>query len=403
LPTPTSASHPEFSLLAKPSGAACNLACQYCFYLEKARLYPDSQYRMPDEVLKAYIKQFLHSQPGGEVTIAWQGGEPTLMGLDFFKRTIDLVKKYQKPDQQVAYSLQTNGTLLDDAWCAFFKKHNFLIGISLDGTPEMHDAYRVNKGGQGSHNLAKRGWDLLHKHGVDTNILCAVHAANALHPLETYRYFRDDLHATFMQFIPIVERLSDTPTATARESNNQPASIVTPHSVMPDQYGAFLVDIFEEWVHHDVGTVFVQSFDAALASWCHLPASVCIFQEVCGSSLILEHNGDLYSCDHFVEPAHRLGNILDKPLVELVNLDRQRKFGLIKRQGLPVYCQKCDVLFACHGECPRNRFMRTPDGEGGLNYLCPSYKLFFHHVVSPMRIMRQLLQQGRAPAEIMGI
>ncbi len=394
-------SHPEFTLLVKPSGAACNLACRYCFYLDKQRLYPDSQWRMTDEVLNAYIKQFLHSQPTAEVTIAWQGGEPTLMGLDFYQRSVELVKIYQKAGQQVTYSLQTNGTLLDDAWCEFFKKHNFLVGLSLDGTPEMHDTYRVNKAGQGSYHLARRGWDLLQKHGVDTNILCAVHAANAARPLETYRFFRDELHASYLQFIPIVERMDNF--SKTGQAKNYPiiTPTVTSRSLKPGQYGTFLVEIFEEWVHHDVGSVFVQSFEAALASWCHLPASVCIFQEVCGTALILEHNGDLYSCDHFVQPAHRLSNILVKPLAGLATSAHQRQFGLDKRERLPTSCRQCDVLFACHGECPRNRFVRSLDGEENLNYLCPSYKLFFQHIGPSMQAMAGLLRQGRSAAEIM--
>jgi uncharacterized protein len=355
---------------------------------------------MPDQVLQAYIKQYLHSQPDGQVTIAWQGGEPILLGLDFFKRSVALVKIYQKKGQRVAYSLQTNGTLLDDTWCEFFREHNFLVGISLDGPPELHNAYRVNRGGQGSHALVKRGWDLLQKHGVDTNILCAVHAANASLPLATYRYFRDELHATFLQFIPIVERLPDPPEAGLDKGHILETGTASSRSVKPDQYGTFLVDIFEEWVHHDVGKVFVQNFEAALTSWCHLPSSVCIFQEVCGASLVLEHNGDLYTCDHFVEPAYRLGNILEKPMVEMVNSTRQRQFGLDKRERLPPVCRSCEVLFACHGECPRNRFVRTADGEVGLNYLCPSYKLFFRHVDRLMRALADLLRQGSPASDI---
>ncbi len=396
-------SYAEFTLLAKPAGAACNLACQYCFYLEKARLYPGNHGRMPDEVLKAYIKQYLHSQPAGEVTITWQGGEPTLMGLDFFKRSVELAALYQKPGQRVSYSLQTNGTLLNDAWCEFFKQHNFLVGISLDGKAEMHNAYRVNRAGQGSFALARRGWDALQRHGVDTNILCTVHAANSSQPLETYRYFKDELNASYMQFIPIVEREANPPDLLPIKESIAGTNHVTSRSVMPAQYGEFLVEIFDEWVKHDVGNVFIQNFEAALAAWCRLPASVCLFQEVCGASLILEHNGDLYSCDHFVEPAHRLGNILEKPMKELVKSAAQRQFGMDKRQRLPAICQKCEFLFACHGECPRNRFARSADGEEGVNYLCVGYKLFFTHVDSHMRQMVELLSQGRSASQIMRI
>jgi uncharacterized protein len=398
----TQDNHPLiFTLLVKPSGAACNLACQYCFYLEKEQLYPGSSLRMPDGVLKAYIKQFLHAQPAGEVNLAWQGGEPTLMGIEFFQRATELAKIYQKPGQVVTYSLQTNGTLLDETWGEFLHKHGFLVGISMDGCPENHNAFRVNKGGQATFDLVKRGWDVLQKHQVDTNILCAVHSANAPHALETYRYFRDELQATYIQFIPIVERLPGTPEPAKQTGDGQAMGHVSLRSVKPEQFGAFLVEIFDEWVRHDVGKVFVQNFEAALAAWCHLPASVCTFQEVCGRSLVLEHNGDLYSCDHFVTPKHRLGNILETPMVELVRSAQQRQFGLAKRQRLSAFCQKCEYLFACRGECPRNRFTTTLPGQGDLNYLCPSYKLFFKHIDRPMHLIAELVYQGRDAEEIM--
>ena len=381
---------PAFSLLAKPSGAACNLACAYCFYLDKEQLYPGSSLRMPDEVLKAYIKQLLRSQHGPEVSVAWQGGEPTLMGPDFFQRSVALVNRYKRPGQQVSYSLQTNGTRLDETWCAFFKEHAFLIGLSVDGPRAMHNAYRVDKGGQGSFDQVQRAWELLQEHEVDTNILCAVHAANECQPLEVYRFFRDTLQARFIQFIPIVER---------QEPGT--GSLVSARSVQPAAFGHFLVEIFDEWVRRDVGRVFVQTFDSALASWYGLPANVCIFQETCGLSLVLEHNGDLYACDHFVEPAHRLGNILQTPIRELVGSSRQRQFGLEKRERLPGACRQCDVRFACQGECPRNRFVKAPGEQEGINYLCAGYQLFFHHIDAPMRRMAGLLRQGRVPAEIM--
>ncbi|MGB8214971.1 MAG: anaerobic sulfatase maturase [Anaerolineales bacterium] len=378
-----------FSLLIKPAGAACNLACEYCFYLGRQQLYPGSRLRMPDEVLQAAIRQMLDGGPGREVCLAWQGGEPTLMGLDFFERSVELVNKYKTPGQRVTYSFQTNGVLLDEEWCAFFKQHDFLVGLSLDGPAEMHNRYRVDKGGQGSFARVRRAWDRLQKHHVDTNILCALHAANISRPLEVYRFFRDELRATFIQFIPVVERLAS------------PGNPVSQRSLKPGQYGAFLIEVFDEWVRRDVGTVFIQTFDSALASWCRLPASLCIFQEVCGSALVLEHNGDLYSCDHFVGPEHRLGNILDSPMAELAGSSVQGRFGLEKRDRLPACCRACEVRFACQGECPRNRFMQTPGGEAGLNYLCGDYRLFFQHVAAPMSSMAALLQMGRAPAEIM--
>jgi uncharacterized protein len=411
LPTHRDDSPHDFSLLIKPTGAACNLACQYCFYLDKASLYPGSPMRMSDEVLEAAIQQRLSTPTAGEIDIAWQGGEPTLMGIDFYQHSVELVKRYKKPGQQVAYSMQTNGTLLDEHWCSFFKKHDFLVGLSMDGTADMHNAYREDKGGRGSFDRVRRAWELLQEHKVATNILCTVHAANAGRPLETYCFFRDTLRARFIQFIPIVERVKDDRSSDGgidlchpveRYGSTSSCRIETsPLSVKPEQFGGFLAEVFDEWVRRDVGNVFIQNFDTALASWCHLPAQVCIFQQVCGSSLILEHNGDLYSCDHFVDPEHRLGNILEQSMTELTRSDQQRRFGLDKRSRLPADCKKCDVLFACRGECPRNRFTPTADGEAGLNYLCPSYKLFFHHIDRPMRHMAGLLKRGGAPAEIM--
>ena len=384
-----------FTVLVKPSGADCNLACEYCFYLDKGSLYPHSHLRMTDTVLEAYIQQLLASQPTGEISLAWQGGEPTLMGPDFFERSVKLVERYRNPRQRVCYSLQTNGILLNNEWCAFFKANDFLIGLSLDGPAQMHDAYRVDQGGKGTFDRVIGSWNLLKQFRVDTNILCTINAANASHPLEVYRFFRDDLQADFLQFIPIVEPLPADQHGEVRVSSR---------SVTPAQFGSFLAGIFDEWIRRDVGRMFVQTFDAALAAWCGLPASVCAYQEVCGSSLVLEHNGDLYPCDHFVGPANRLGNILEKPLAELAGLPLQRQFGLEKRDGLPTCCRQCEVGFACRGECPRNRFSRTPDGqEDRLNYLCAGYKHFFNHIDAPMRSMSSLLHQGRPAAEIMSL
>jgi len=401
-----------YHVLAKPTGATCNLDCKYCFFLSKEMLYPDSRFRMADELLEAYIQQLVESHRTPEVTLAWQGGEPTLMGLDFFKRSVDLAEKYKGPGQIVTYTMQTNGTRLDDEWCAFFKKNNFLIGLSVDGPREIHDTYRVNKGGQGTFDQVMRGWEYLKKHQVEFNILCTVHAANADHPVEVYRFFRDELGANFVQFIPIIERATPDMLPLANkgwgqtESGERPLYIqdgymVTHRSVKPKQFGGFLTGVFEEWVRRDVGTVYVQMFDVALGNWYGEPGGVCVFQPTCGLALALEHNGDLYSCDHFVEPGYLLGNIQETPMIELVTSEQQHKFGLDKRDTLPSYCRECEVRFACHGGCPRNRFIKTPDGETGLNYLCAGYKLFFKHVDQPMRVMVNLLHQNRAPAEIM--
>jgi uncharacterized protein len=404
---------PAFHLLAKPTGAVCNLDCKYCFFLSKEMLYPGSRFRMADELLETYIHQLLESHQVPEVNVAWQGGEPTLMGLDFFKRSVEYAEKYRRPDQQIVYTIQTNGTRLDNEWGAFFKQHDFLVGISIDGPRQLHDAYRVNKGGGGSFDQVMRGLGYLKKHRVDFNILCTVHAANADHPLEVYHFFRDELGAQYLQFIPIVERATpeNLPVANLGWSERpggerplyiQEGDVVTQRSVGAEQYGHFLSAIFDEWVRRDVGKVFVQMFDVALGSWVG-QHNLCIFAPTCGNALALEHNGDLYSCDHFVEPDYLLGNIQETHMIELIASDQQRKFGQDKQDSLPRYCRECEVRFACNGGCPRNRFIETPDGEPGLNYLCAGYKQFFNHVDRPMRIMADLLRRGHYADEIMHI
>jgi uncharacterized protein len=385
-----------FHVLGKPSGATCNLDCTYCFFLSKEKLYPNSRFRMTDELLETYIRQMIESQRAPEVTIAWQGGEPTLMGLDFYRRSIEYEQKYARPGTTIQHTMQTNGILLNDVWCEFFREHDFLIGLSLDGPQKMHDTYRVDKGGAPTFHKVLRAARLLQEHQVEFNILTTVNAANADHPLEVYRFLRDEVGTQFIQFIPIVERINDHGEIGFQEGNQ-----VSERSVKPEQWGEFLITIFDEWVRHDVGRVFVQMFDAALASWVGAPPTLCIFSETCGNALALEHNGDLYSCDHFVEPKYLLGNITKRHMIELVASDQQRQFGLHKRESLPRYCRECEVRFACHGECPKNRFIETPDGEPGLNYLCAGYKAFFNHIDRPMRIMAELLRRNRAPAEVM--
>lgn len=384
-----------FHLLAKPTGAICNLDCKYCFFLSKEKLYPGSRFRMSDEVLETYLRQYIQAQRGPEVEIAWQGGEPTLMGLDFFRRAVELAARFKQAHQTLRFTMQTNGILLDDAWCRFFHEQRFLIGLSLDGPQALHDAYRVDKGGHGSFERVLQAARLLQSHQVEYNILTTVHAANAEYPLEVYRFLRDEVGAQFIQFIPIVER--------ANETGFQEGSRVTERSVGAEQFGRFLITIFDEWVRRDVGKVFVQTFDAALGSWLGAPASLCIFAPTCGNALALEHTGDLYSCDHFVEPGYLLGNITEKPMIELVASEQQRQFGRDKQASLPRYCRECAVRFACNGECPKNRFIETPDGEPGLNYLCAGYKAFFCHIDRPMRLMVALIRQRRAPAEVMAL
>jgi uncharacterized protein len=381
-----------FHVLAKPTGAACNLDCKYCFFLSKEMLYPGSKFRMADRLLEEYIRQMIESQEVPEVHIAWQGGEPTLMGLDFFKRTIELEKKYKKPGTVIYNTMQTNGTLLDEEWCQFFKENNFLIGLSIDGTKELHDFYRVDKGGHGTHDKVIRAAKLMQQFDVDFNVLTTVNAHNAEYPLEIYRFFRDELKTKYIQFIPIVER--------ANATGFQEGNTVTERSVTAKQWGHFLITIFNEWVRRDVGEVYIQMFDAALASWYGAAPSLCIFAEKCGKALAMEHNGDLYCCDHFVEPKYLLGNILENNMSDLVASEQQTTFGNNKLDTLPKYCLNCEVRFACNGECPKNRFIETPDGEPGLNYLCAGYKAFFNHVDMPMRFMTQKLKMNQAPSDI---
>jgi uncharacterized protein len=400
-----------FHLLAKPTGAVCNLDCSYCFFLSKEMLYPGSRFRMADELLETYIRQLIEAHARvPEVTIAWQGGEPTLMGLDFFRRSVGLAEEHLRPGQRAAYTIQTNGTLLDEEWAAFFREHDFLVGISIDGPRELHDAYRVNKGGEGSFDDVLRGLGHLQDAGVEWNALTTIHAANAGRGRDVYRFLRDECGARFVQLIPVIERVEeaadgDAPWSSWRDRPlyEQRGELVTNRSVTAEQYGRFLIDVFEEWVRRDVGEVYVQMFDVALANWVGEPPSLCVHSETCGLALALEHNGDLYSCDHFVEPRFKLGNIRETHMLELVASQQQRRFGLDKRDTLPRYCLECDVRFACHGGCPKDRFIATPEGEPGLNYLCAGYKNFFHHVDPAMRFMAEQLRRGRAPSEIVRV
>jgi len=384
---------PAFHVMIKPRGAICNLDCKYCYYLPKERLYPDSRFCMSDDLLDTFTRQYIEAQRVPEVTFAWQGGEPTLMGLAFFERAIELQEQYKRPGMTIYNALQTNGVTLDDDWCRFFKKHNFLVGVSIDGPKKLHDAYRVDKRGRPTFDRVMAGLELLKKHHVEFNTLTCVHAANGDYPLEVYHFLRDEVQSCYMQFIPIVVRDNET--------GFQEGETVTKHSVAGEQYGNFLNAIFDEWVRHDVGQVFVQIFDVALAAWIGQHPGLCIFEETCGTALVLEHNGNLYSCDHFVEPRHYLGNINEDALVTLVGLEQQRQFGLAKRDTLPRYCRECAVRFVCNGGCPKNRILHTLEGEAGLNYLCEGYKTFFGHITPHMKLMAAELLAGRSPANIM--
>jgi uncharacterized protein len=404
---------PCFHLLAKPSGSTCNIDCTYCFILSKEALYPNEKSRMSEATLETYIRQLLESHRTPEVTVAWQGGEPTLMKVDFFRRSVELVEKYRRPDQIVRHTFQTNGILLNDEWCAFFKKHNFLVGLSVDGPRELHDQYRVDRSKRGTFDRVMQGWRFLRQHGVDFNILCTVNAANEKHGRSVYRFFRDEMQAKWLQFIPIVERATaDTLEIANLGWSEQPGrkrllytqtgNLVTKRSVGGEQYGRFLIDIFEDWVRHDVGEVFVQMFDVTLEAYFgrHL---LCIHAPTCGYGPALEYNGDVYSCDHFVEPRYKLGNIHQTHLVKLVSSAEQRRFGNDKRDTLTLQCRNCDVRPLCNGGCPKDRFVLSRDGEPGHNYMCEGLYLFFNHTKAAMQTMAQLLQQGRAPSEVMSL
>ncbi len=406
-PGPRPALQP-FHLMTKPIGSKCNLDCSYCFYLEKERLYGEpGNLRMKPEVLEVYIRDYIAAQPGSHVSFAWQGGEPTLLGVDFFREAVRLQEVYAQ-GKTIENAFQTNGVLLDDAWGEFFVKHRFLVGLSIDGPAHLHDAYRVDKGGKPTFDRVLAGLQLLKRHGVEFNTLTTVHRKNSAQPLEVYRFLRET-GSGYIQFIPIVERSAPNPGEkdlwlAAPPDQADPGTLdaqVTPWSVRPAEFGEFLCRVFDEWVQRDVGKVFVQQFDAALANWTGNPAGVCVFSENCGRALAIEHNGDIYSCDHYVYPRYNLGNLLNTSLAAMVDSPQQRAFGQAKSATLPRYCRECSVKFACHGECPKHRFLRTADGEAGLNYLCAGYKKFFTHIDSPMRTMSAMLAMQRAPANIM--
>ena len=409
-----------FHVMTKPIGPICNIDCKYCFYLEKEDLYPDTRkWRMGDDVLEAYVRQYIEEQDVPEVSFAWQGGEPTLLGVDFFRHVVDLQRRYAN-GKRIHNAFQTNATLLDDEWGEFLATEKFLVGVSIDGPRELHDKYRVDKKGQPTFDEVVRGIGFLNKHGAEFNTLTVVNRANSQRPLEVYRFLKE-IGSGFIQFIPIVERLPGADAhhgvgltiggkpipsgphvlATPPDPGdpNDPRLPVTGWSVEARQYGEFLCAIFDEWVRHDVGRVFVQLFDVALGQWMGAGSSLCLFAETCGVALAMEHNGDVYSCDHYVYPKYKLGNLMNASLGQLVFSDQQRRFGTDKRDTLPRYCRECDVRFACNGECPKHRFMTTPEGEPGLNYLCPAYKRFFHHVDPHMRVMAQLVH-GRQPAAL---
>jgi uncharacterized protein len=393
----------SFHIMTKPIGPICNLDCKYCFYLEKENLYPGTKsWQMAPEVLERYIDQYIAAQPHDEVYFAWQGGEPTLLGVDFYRTVVALQQKHAGV-KTIHNALQTNGTLIDDEWGEFLAEHRFLVGVSIDGPREMHDYYRVDKGNAPTFDRVMRGLEKLKAHRVDFNTLTVVNRNNSQYPLEVYRFLKE-IGSGFMQFIPVVERRTGEPgpegLVLIQPAFDRPAE-VTEWSVDPLAYGEFLARIFDEWVKKDVGRYFVQQFDVALESWMGMEASLCVFRRTCGSALAMEHTGDLYSCDHFVYPENKLGNIMEIELGQMAGSQQQKDFGLDKLNSLPRMCRTCDVRFACNGECPKHRFLTTPDGEPGLNYLCAGYKHFFHHVDPYMQFMAEELRAGRPPANIM--
>ena len=395
-------------VLAKPIGAVCNLQCDYCFYLEKENLFPEKEnFRMSDNVLESYIRKYVEAQPTPIVEFVWHGGEPTLIGIDFFRKAV----KYQEPYRKlktIQNSLQTNGTLLTDEWCDFFKKNGFFIGISLDGPEEIHDRHRRNRGQQPTFQAVMNGIRLLQKHGVEYNVLACVAKETAYRPLEVYHFFKEQ-GIEYIQFTPVIERAAGessakqglrlaSPSALDREEAN---TKVMPWTVEPEAYGDFLIAIYEEWVRQDVGKIFVMNFEWALNAWIGNPSPVCIFSKQCGRSLAVEHNGDVYACDHYVYPEYRLGNLLNDDLSNMVERLLASGFGPHKEKTLPKWCRECKVLQACGGGCPKHRFMKSPYEEPGLHYLCAGYKKFFLHIRKYLKVMTQLLENGLPASKVM--
>ena len=397
-----------FHLMAKPAGPRCNLRCTYCFYREKETFFPEHRtLRMSDEVLEAYTRKYIESQPGPSVVFDWQGGEPTLAGIDFFRRALDLQKKYGG-GKRIQNTLQTNGTLLDEDWCIFLSKNRFLVGLSLDGPEAVHDAFRVDPKGNPTCSRVLEALGMMQGHGVEVNVLATVNGESARHPLDVYRFFKDQ-GVRFIQFIPIVEREADpeaerlgiplaVPPSPPRKEQS---AAVTPWSVAPESYGDFLIRVFEEWIGNDVGRIFVMNFEWALGAWAGVGPGVCYLAPRCGGNLILEHNGDVYSCDHYMYPPYRLGNILEDDPADMVLSERQTALGASKETALPGYCRDCDVLFVCRGGCPKHRFAESPGGEPGLNHLCAGFKNFYHHVDPYMKRMVELVRRGIPVRRIM--
>lgn len=390
-------------VMLKPAGAHCNLACKYCYYLEKNKLYPTAQrHLMSDEMLEQFTREYIEAQTMNQVLFTWHGGEPLLRSIDFYRKALSLQQKYAG-GRRIDNVIQTNGTLLTDEWCEFFAQNHWLVGISIDGPQPDHDHYRLTTAGKPSWKKVMQGIKLLKKHGVEWNAMAVVNAYNANHPLEFYRFFKEN-GCQFLQFTPIVERL------TRHEDGRTLASLadkdeisLSEASVAPEQWGYFLCAIFDEWVRKDVGKIFVEIFDCTLANWMGISPGICAYSKECGHAGVMEHNGDVYSCDHFVFPEYKLGNIRDHSLIDMLYGEQQQEFSRLKHSSLPRQCKECDMEFACHGECPKNRFMKDKYGDSGLNYLCPGYYHYYLHVAPYMDYMKQELMSQRPPSNIMKV
>ena len=390
-------------VMLKPAGAHCNLTCKYCYYLEKNKLYPTAQrHLMSDEILEQFTREYIEAQTMSQVLFTWHGGEPLLRSIDFYRKALSLQQKYAG-GRRIDNVIQTNGTLLTDEWCEFFAQNHWLVGISIDGPQPDHDHYRLTAAGKPSWKKVMQGIKLLKKHGVEWNAMAVVNAYNANHPLEFYRFFKEN-GCQFLQFTPIVERL------TRHEDGRTLASLadkdeisLSEASVAPEQWGYFLCAIFDEWVRKDVGKIFVEIFDCTLANWMGVSPGICAYSKECGHAGVMEHNGDVYSCDHFVFPEYKLGNIRDHSLIDMLYGEQQQEFSRLKHSSLPRQCKECDMEFACHGECPKNRFMKDKYGDSGLNYLCPGYYHYYQHVAPYMDYMKQELMSQRPPSNIMKV
>ena len=390
-------------VMLKPAGAHCNLACKYCYYLEKNKLYPTAQrHLMSDEMLEQFTREYIEAQTMNQVLFTWHGGEPLLRSIDFYRKALSLQQKYAG-GRRIDNVIQTNGTLLTDEWCEFFAQNHWLVGISIDGQQPDHDHYRLTAAGKPSWKKVMQGIKLLKKHGVEWNAMAVVNADNANHPLEFYRFFKEN-GCQFLQFTPIVERL------TRHEDGRTLASLadkdeisLSEASVAPEQWGYFLCAIFDEWVRKDVGKIFVEIFDCTLANWMGVSPGICAYSKECGHAGVMEHNGDVYSCDHFVFPEYKLGNIRDHSLIDMLYGEQQQEFSRLKHSSLPRQCKECDMEFACHGECPKNRFMKDKYGDSGLNYLCPGYYHYYQHVAPYMDYMKQELKSQHPPSNIMKV